>query len=258
MSIPLIIAHRGASAVAPENTMAAFRLALKVNADGIEFDVRLTKDGVPVVIHDEDLKRTGGVSKKVANLTLSELKQIDVGHWFTKTNVNFAGEPVPTLLEVFDLFRPTSSLLYLEMKSDSAHREELAQTCCAALRHSGLKSRVIVECFDLEALKTIKELDSEIKTAALFEPGLKNPAVLIDARKLIDKALAVRADEIALARQLANVRTVDAARAVGLNVVVWTVDDPKWIARARARSITALISNNPQSMIEARDDSRLD
>ena len=100
MSSPLIIGHRGASAVAPENTMAAFREAIAVGADGIEFDVRLARDGVPVVIHDSTLRRTGGLNKRVADLSAEEISKIDVGSWFAP---RFANETVPSLRDLFTL-----------------------------------------------------------------------------------------------------------------------------------------------------------
>jgi len=84
MKTPLIIGHRGASAVAPENTMAAFREAIAAGCDGIEFDVRLTRDGVPVIIHDSTLRRTAGLAARVADLTWAELEQVDVGSWFAR------------------------------------------------------------------------------------------------------------------------------------------------------------------------------
>jgi len=102
MPVPLIIGHRGASAVAPENTMAAFREAITVGAHGIEFDVRLTSDGVPVVIHDSTLRRTGGVNQRVADLSWHDLSEVDVGSWFRPGS--FADETVPSLRELFDLF----------------------------------------------------------------------------------------------------------------------------------------------------------
>ena len=117
MPFPLIIGHRGASAVAPENTMAAFREAIAVGAHGIEFDVRLTRDGIPVVIHDSTLGRTGGMNQRVSDLSWDELRKIDVGSWFK--GGSFAGETVPSLEELFDLFQTNNLSLYLEMKCDS-------------------------------------------------------------------------------------------------------------------------------------------
>jgi glycerophosphoryl diester phosphodiesterase len=251
MPSPLIIGHRGASAVAPENTMAAFRLALETDADGVEFDVRLTKDGIPVVIHDDNLRRTGGVAKRVVDLSLSELKTIYVGSWFTRSE--FRSEQTPTLTELFELFEGTAAMLYLEMKSDPGQGEELARTCCEALKQTPLKDQVIVECFDLEAIGTVKSIESSIKTAALFEPTLKNTPLASSSRKMIDRALSVGADEIALHHRLATPRAVENAHAANLGVVVWTVDDLSWVSRARVQGIKALISNDPAKMIQQRE-----
>jgi len=88
MTRPLIIAHRGASARAPENTLAAFQMAIDAGAEGVEFDVRLAKDDVPVVIHDHDLKRVGSLNERVASLTSNELGRIDVGSWFNHRYLN--------------------------------------------------------------------------------------------------------------------------------------------------------------------------
>ena len=119
MTAPLIIGHRGASAVAPENTMAAFREAIAVGANGIEFDVRLTRDGIPVVIHDSTLQRTSGLPHRIADLTWSELKTIEVGSWFArKKNLppgSFTQETVPSLRELFTLFQANDLVLCLEM-----------------------------------------------------------------------------------------------------------------------------------------------
>ena len=110
---PLILGHRGASAIAPENTLAAFSQALSDGADGIEFDVRLSRDGVPVVIHDGTLNRTGSISGTVRDLTAAQLSEVDVGSWFSKRtgSQTFAGERIPTLSQVFALFAAAWSAL---------------------------------------------------------------------------------------------------------------------------------------------------
>ena len=246
MNTPLIIGHRGASAVAPENTMAAFREAIAVGADGIEFDVRLTRDGVPVVIHDRDLRRTGGLPHRVADLTSSELAKIDVGGWFART---FANETVPSLAELFTLFQSNNSTLYLEMKCDSpAEYAPLAEACCRLIDDYDFKERVVVECFQLPALRIFREIDSNIKTVALFEPSISTPSVLSD-QSIINKAKDVGAVALALHHRLARRSLVEKAKAVGMHVAVWTVDDPAWIERARSIGIDALITNDPARMI---------
>jgi glycerophosphoryl diester phosphodiesterase len=247
MPSPLIIGHRGASAVAPENTLTAFRLALEAKADGVEFDVRLTKDGVPVVIHDDDLRRTGGVKKRVADLSLAELKEIDVGSW---KHPRFVDEKVPTLSELFELFEGSASVLYLELKSDPAQRDALAQACCEVLAGTSLRDQTIVECFDLAAVEFVKTLDPTIMTAALFEPTLRNTPLASSSKRMIDKAISVGASEIALHHRLANTQAIEMAHSANLNVVVWTVDDPGWISRASSQGIKALITNDPAKMLQ--------
>jgi len=249
LNLPLIIGHRGASAVAPENTTAAFREAIAVGADGIEFDVRLTRDGVPVVIHDSTLRRTGGLRHRVAELTSTEISKVDVGSWFGQT---FANETVPSLAELFTLFQSRNSTLYLEMKCDSpSEQRPLAEACVRAIEEHSLKERVIVECFQLPALKVLKEIDPEIKTVALFEPTFTNPSVLLDQR-IINQATDVGAAALALHHRLARESLVQKAKAAGLHVAVWTVDDPAWIERARATGIDALITNDPAAMLAHR------
>jgi glycerophosphoryl diester phosphodiesterase len=250
MNAPLIIGHRGASAHAPENTMAAFRLAMEVGADGIEFDVRLSRDGIPVVVHDDNLRRTGLDPHRVSDLSAAELKQIDVGKWFDPTS--FANEHLPTLKDVLNLFETTSGLLYLEMKSAGSEREQLARGCSEALNESNLKHRVIVECFDLASIQLLKDIDPSIKTAALFELRICRPASR-DGHRLVEDALAVSASEIALHHRLADPKTVALAKQEGLRVVVWTVDDANWIRRAKSDGIDALITNDPKRLVRERD-----
>ena len=250
MKLPLIIGHRGVSGVAPENTIAAFREALTVGADGIEFDVRLTRDGIPVVIHDSTLRRTGRLPHRVADLTWAEIRKVDVGSWFSAAFVN---EMVPSLAELFTLFQSNNSTLYLEMKCDAASEQRaLAEACVRAINEHSLKDRVIVECFQLPALKILKDIDPEIKTVALFEPAFTNPGVLSDQR-IINQARDVGAAALALHHRLARESLVRKAKDLGLHVAVWTVDDPAWIERARATGIDALISNDPAKMLRVRD-----
>ena len=249
MPVPLIIGHRGGCAVAPENTIAAFRQALAVGADGIEFDVRLTRDGVPVIIHDSTLRRTGGLPHRVADLTWAEISKVDVGSWFARS---FANQTVPSLAELFTLFQSNNSTLYLEMKCDSAaeHRP-LAEACLRLIDEYSLRDRVIIECFQLPALKILKEIDPEIKTVALFEPTFTNFSVFSDQR-VIKHAADVGAVALALHRRLVRESLVQTAKLAGLHVAVWTVEDPSWIERARAIGIDALITKNPAAMLAHR------
>ncbi len=233
--------------------MAAFNLAIESGADGIEFDVRLTRDEIPVVIHDETLLRTGGVSQRVSDLSLNDLRQIDVGGWFGAKNRqgDFTGENIPTLENLFRWAESNNACLYLEMKSEARHRQNLAEAVSEALKHFD-SERVVIESFDLEALRIIKHLAPMLKTAALFEPTLATPP-RFRAGRLIEMAREVEADEIALHYRLVNKRVVELALEKGFAVVVWTVDDPKWINTARSLKVSAVITNNPKLLVVQRN-----
>jgi glycerophosphoryl diester phosphodiesterase len=252
---PLIIAHRGASASAPENTLAAFERAMQDGADGIEFDVRLSGDGVPVVIHDATLARTGLINALVSNLPAAELGQIDVGSWFSRRQrgpmVDYSGEKLPSLHQVLDLFSHRSGLLYLEMKSED-DGARLAAEVVRAIQKLSMGERVIVSSFDLSLVQQVKLIESGIRTAALFEPRVSRPVAVVRRLKLVAVARAIGADEIALHHTLAGHRVIENATQSQLAVVVWTVDNPKWIERARSWGIKALITNDPAAMLRYR------
>jgi glycerophosphoryl diester phosphodiesterase len=255
--LPLIIGHRGASANAPENTLAAFKRAIEDGADGIEFDVQLSLDGVPVVIHDATLARTGMIDGVVAELAAEVLAKTDVGTWFRQRSnaqdVDFSDEKLPSLQQVFELFADSDALLYLEMKSPPGDGERLAVEVASAIRKHSVSERVIVSSFNLSLVQAVKAIDSSIRTAALFEPKVSRPATLIRRIRLVELATRSGADEICLHHSLASRVLTEQSRKSKLEVVVWTVDDPEWVDRALSRGVKALISNDPAGMVRYRN-----
>jgi glycerophosphoryl diester phosphodiesterase len=249
---PLIIGHRGASALAPENTMVAFEQAMRDGADGIEFDVRLARDQVAVVIHDAGLRRTGLKDVDVASLSSRELSEIDVGTWFNRRHPSRAKDEytlatIPSLAEVFERFRDGRARLYVEMKCDAlAEGRPLAQAVAGLVSDYSLLDNVVVESFAHQSIAEIKRLDSNLRTAALFEPKLARP--FPSTQRMIKRAAAFGADEIALHRTLASRRTAEEAARRGMRTVVWTVDNPSWKERARRYGVHAIITNNPAVM----------
>jgi glycerophosphoryl diester phosphodiesterase len=246
---PLVIAHRGASALAPENTLAAFRRALDDGAEGFEFDVRLASDGVPVVVHDATLRRTAGRKGEIAALSSSALAEIDAGSWFNRRHpararAEYAQERIPTLARVLDEFAPRSRALYVELKCSRAAAFALAAAVVEVLRaRPEAARRAVVESFALEAVAEVKRLAPGLRTAALFERSLRRRPVT--TREMCARAVAHGADEIALHRSLATRRAVALARDAGLPTVVWTVDHPSWARRARELGLRAIITNDP-------------
>ena len=156
MKNPLIIAHRGASALAPENTLAAFQKAIADGAEGLEFDVRLSKDGAVVVFHDATLERLTARKDLVSNLTAEELQKIDVGSWFNqhkpnRSNDDFSKEMIPTLRQLLDFLKDFKGLIYIELKCRDSEVEKLSKAVCAVISDSPLLPNMIVKSFQLSA-----------------------------------------------------------------------------------------------------------
>jgi len=253
---PLIIAHRGASALAPENTLAAFQKAIEDGADGIEFDVRISKDGVPVVFHDATLKRIAERENTVSSLTSEELQTFDVGSWFNLKNPKkarevFAAETIPTFVQLLQFLKDYKGLLYVELKGTDAEIPALTESVCDLIGRSHLFPHVIIKSFQLEAIAIVKRILPDIRTAALFEP--KIPASFCTKRSLlIDKAAEYKADELSLHYSLVTKELVRKAKEKGLTTIIWTVDRKVWIKLALNLEIKAIITNNPASLLAKR------
>lgn len=251
----LIIGHRGASAFAPENTLAAFARAFADGADGIEFDVRLARDGVPVVIHDRTLRHTARRAAAVANLTSTRLAEIDVGSWFNRKHPRFARlqysrQRVPTLDQVFGLVLRQSkqgSISYAEIKTgrNPSMNAALAEAVVAAIHRHHVQRRTVVIGFNLNTVARVKKLDGAIRTGALFGPRQRATKSIT---RMIGAALDCGAEEILLHRLLATPRAIERALENNLMPVVWTVDDPDWTLRAARLGVQALITNNPANL----------
>jgi len=252
---PLIIGHRGASTHAPENTLAAFQLALDVGADGVEFDVQLAKDGVPVVIHDTTLERTGSRAERVADLTSEQLGKIDIGSWFNKkfpkkARPEFANETVPTLTQVLDLLKDIKGLIYIELKCGNNDYEPLAKAVCDVIRDSHLLPQIIVKSFKLAAIPVVRFHLPRVQTAALFEPTILD--FLRRRKHILAIAREFGAHQISLHHSLITRKLVSLATESQMPVTIWTADDPKWIKRCQKLGIGALITNDPANAISAK------
>jgi glycerophosphoryl diester phosphodiesterase len=158
--------HQGANAAAPGNTLAAFRLAAEMGADGIELDVQLSRDGEAVVIHDFTVDRTTDGQGAVRRMTLAQLKKLDAGSWF---DAAFAGERIPTLQEVFDAVAHRL-LINVEIKRPVARSGGLEAEVVRLIEDNNLAHRVIVSSFNPLSLRKVKRLNPNILTALLCAP----------------------------------------------------------------------------------------
>jgi glycerophosphoryl diester phosphodiesterase len=224
LQVPLIVAHRGASYDAPENTLAAFRLAWEQNADGIEGDFFLSRDGHIVCIHDDTTARTAGVNLKVADSTLAELKQLDVGAWKHK---RFAGEKIPTLQEVIETV-PAGKRIVIELKIGP----EIVAPMKRILDASTLKpQQILVISFNQKTIAESKRVLPQIKAHWLtgYQPDDDVGPWTPSAETIVETIKQIKADGLGShgRRTVFNDAFVETLKAGGVNEFhVWTIDEP--------------------------------
>jgi glycerophosphoryl diester phosphodiesterase len=167
-----LLAHRGVSTLAPENTISAFKMALELNLAGIELDVQLSKDGHLVVCHDENVERTTDSKGFIKDLTLHEIIKLDAGSWFDR---KFAGEKIPTLEEVLELIGGRNVVLNIELKSGIVLYEGLEKKLLDVLGKYNFLERTIFSSFNHYCLLKLKELNSKVRIGILYYAGLVDP-----------------------------------------------------------------------------------
>lgn len=230
---PKIIAHRGASGYAPENTMSSFRKALSMNADGIELDVHLTKDGHLVVCHDERVDRTTDGKGFIKELTLSEIRQLDAGSWF---NEQFKGERIPVLEEVFDLIKCKDILLNIELKSGPIFYDGIENQVIDMIRKYKMEERTIVSSFNHYSLIEIKKINRKIKTGILYMAGVVDPWIY---------AKRIEANAIHPLFYNINQRFIKGCRENGLTVTPFTVNEEEYMIAMIISGVSGFITNYP-------------
>jgi glycerophosphoryl diester phosphodiesterase len=244
---PLNFAHRGASAEAPANTLAAFMLASELGADGIELDVHLSRDGEIVVIHDFTVESTTDGEGKVANKTLAELRELDAGSWFDPA---FAGQQIPTLQEVVDAVGDRL-LLNIEIKTKSLRDSTLSAEVVRLIERNHLFNRVVVSSFNPRSLRWVRQLNSSIPIGFLYSPdqpwwlrgewmqALVQPDALHPHYSQLDDEMMMR------------------ARERGYRIHTWTVDDPGEMWKLVRQRVDLIITNRPDILSKVLDTGRV-
>lgn len=237
----LLFGHRGWSAAAPENTLAAFRLLVDGGVPGAELDVQLSSDGEPVVIHDWSLKRTAGLDARVRDTPLALLRQLDAGSW---RGPEFRGEKVPLLEEVF---AQCGRRLYydVELKWDQKQPNGLEEKVLTLVRRHALEDRVLLSSFNPYCLLRARRLAPGLPTAHIWSRTRELPFLLRhgEAALLLPGPLA-KPEHVRVRRP-----TVGLFRLLGSRLLTWTVDDPQEAARLLACGVRGLISNDPGRLL---------
>ncbi len=222
-----ITAHRGASSVAPENTLAAIRQAIEEGTDWVEIDVQETADGEVVVFHDSDFMKLAGVDLKIWDATLADLKKIDIGSWF---DAKFSDQRVPTLAEVLDTCRGKVRV-NIELKY-YGHDQQLEQRVVDLVEAHGMASDIVLMSLKIDAVKKMKRLRPDWKTGLLL-------SVSAGALKNLE------ADFLAINARFANRSFIRSAHDSGKKVYVWTVNDAPTMSSMIGRGIDSLITYRP-------------
>lgn len=241
-----IIAHRGASHDAPENTIAAFKLGWQQNADGVELDIYQSKDGKIIVMHDATTKRTAGADKKIVEQTLDELRALEAGSWKGQA---WKGEKIPTLEEVLPLIPPGKKLV-IEIKCGPEVLPELKRV----LEASGRKNEeLVIIGFGYEAMKQAKEMFPGIPVLYLSsfkkdkETGVVSPSI----DSLIGRAKEAHLDGLNLVYTgPLDAAAIQSIKNAGLKIYVWTVDDAEAARRLRDAGVQGITTNRPQWLRE--------
>jgi glycerophosphoryl diester phosphodiesterase len=244
MGNPWIIAHRGASGYAPENTLAAFERAVALGAGFIETDIRLTRDARFVAMHDETLDRTTNGHGEVQQHTLADLRELDTGHWFDR---EFNGQRIPTLEQILEFGKKHDVIFYLEMKFDTAMG--MHHSLVAELRRTESAARTIVISFDPRMLASLRALDASIMTGLLVDRG-------VAAETAVKKAVDAGARQLCPHYSIATPKLVNAAHDVGLQVVAWTVNELSDMRTVIASGVDGIMTDLPdrlRAMLEGPD-----
>lgn len=242
----MVIAHRGFSGVAPENTIASFKKAIEVNADMIELDVSLSKDNIPVVIHDQTVNRTTNGKGKVSEFTLSELKKLDAGSWFKP---EFSEEKIPSLEEVIRLVKD-KIMLNIEIKSysvkKSSEQSGIEYQVVKLIEKYDIGSQVLISSFSKLAVKRIRELNPDIPVALLH-------------RFTINKPLIKNYDNIGIysfnqGKRFFSKKTMNLIHKTGIKLNLYTVNQEREMKKFVKFGVDGIITNYPDKLIQVMDE----
>jgi glycerophosphoryl diester phosphodiesterase len=236
----LAIAHRGFSGRAPENTLTAFKKAIDLGVDMIEFDVLLSKDGQVVVIHDDMLNRTTNGKGKVADYTLNELKQLDAGSWF---GTQFSGERIPTLKEVLELTRG-QVFLNIELKKGDLGRytmKDLADRSLQEVERAGMLNQILFASFDPSAIDRVIERNPRIPVGLIHSQSWVFPREVTGGRSI---------SVLSCSGKVLTQTNISNAHKQGTKVMVWTLNTEEHMQHFLRMGVDGVITDYPDRLIE--------
>ncbi len=230
-----IVGHRGAAGLAPENTIPSFEEAKKYDVDFIEMDVRVTRDGYLVVIHDATVDRTTNGSGLVSNMSLDQIKRLDAGSWFSD---RYRGAKIPTLAEALEVLSDGDFGIIIELKERNIEKKTVE-----TIEESGLMDRTIIASFDMDTLANIRNINDNI------------PLLAISVRyndRIIERILKLGIRILALRKDIINKHVAHKCRIRGIILNAWTVNDVDLALRLVRIGVDIISTDYPNRMCMLR------
>ena len=240
---PIVVAHRGASAIAPENTLAAFQLALNAGADAIELDIHLSSDNHVVVIHDSRLSRTSSGKGAVKNTSLKELKRLSAGSWFHK---KFTSEKIPTLSEVFELVRGRIGI-NVEIKTERGRTQsgKIVERLIDVIHKFHATQCVLISSFHHPYVEMAKQLDSTIATGTLYHP------VHHLRKRFSTLATATNADFFICDKHLLRAKAVKHLHDRQISIGVYVINSERSLNKFVKMGVDCVYTDDPEKILRA-------
>lgn len=230
-----IIAHRGFSAIAPENTLAAFEVAIACGASSIEFDIQLSADNIPVIFHDATLDRITGVSGKVRETNLSQLQTLDAGKWFSD---EFSGQKIPTLEEGLNILKNIDKFLYFDVKPHCEWSDSEVANFVKTLQDAGILEKCVITSFNDEFLEQVRQISDDLAIGHIVANLEAYKSQLAQAVVKGDRLLSTLYHVL-----LENPALIPESRSQGVDIVAWTVDDPEDMQKLLDLGTTRIVTN---------------
>ncbi len=241
-----VISHRGANKIAPQNTLPAFQKAFEIGIDGIETDVHLTSDGIPVICHNYEIDKTSNGRGTITDMSFEVIRQFDFGSYFSH---DFEGTKAPSLDEFLALCENKEfEIMNIEIKPSLQHDVSIVKKTIDAVKEHGLFDKLLISSFSSQMLVQAKKIDRACRTAYLYSPDKKESYRMMF--RAGDFAREIGAEALHPQIYYVNKNYVDDAHSKGIKVNVWTVNKEKDIIRLAKLGVDGLITDTPDYVKE--------
>jgi glycerophosphoryl diester phosphodiesterase len=238
---PIIIAHRGAMGYAPENTLAAFKLAIELGADAIELDLRQTKDGVPVALHNATLNKTTNAQGNVKNFNFDELQKLDAGSWFDE---KYQKEKIPSLQEVINLLND-SVVIIIELKDGNETYPGIEEKTVSLIRENRIESQTILKSFDPNVLSRLRKIAPEIPLCYVYALRIPWLGMIIDQGVTFGSIFSIDAEYLQPHRFFLSESFVKDAQSKGYKIISWGVNSEEAIKQSIYYNVDGIETDYP-------------